>query len=66
MPSRRTLLSSSLVAENMHDVHSGVDDFLHKPRSQETIPFHMHHIANGKRGWCRIHSNVWIHSIVRP
>jgi len=47
-------------------MHGCVDDFLHKLRSQETIPFHMHHIANGKGGWCRIHSDVWIHSIVRP
>ena len=54
------------VTEDKSDIQGGVDDFLHKLRSQETIPFHMHHIADDKRGWCRIHSNVWIHSIVCP
>jgi len=45
-------------------MHGGVDDFLHKLRGQETKPFHMRHIANGERGWCRIHSDVWVHSII--
>ena len=54
------------VTEDKSDIRGGVDDFLHKLRSQEAMPFHMHHIADGKRGWCRIHSDVWIHSIVRP
>ena len=46
------------------NVRCRIDYLLYKLRSQETVPPHMHHVANGERGRRRVNGDIWIYAII--